>query len=1620
MTGPSIYEQALKKTGKTKVDTSIYGMAVAKTKGQNLPVDQHAIEDDQSDLPSQFINLGKFMGSVFSDPNNLNPLSQIKRQVTHPVEGLETIGDIGSNILTSGKNLLGYLADKTFTSGNTLQGIQQDLAMKVGQQLEQLKAQQADKSLPDAAVHLAGQTLLGILKQGQQIVEASTGLVNNLGNAIPATPEQQAKNIQGAVGTVAQFSLFGGIKAAMLPLGATMDEAVGLGAKSTLGKLGEVIKANVTATSISGAAQAGISEMGSNSQADAIIGQAITYAPLGVALGMLGGKKAYEKAIQENIARLDPTTKIASDLAGLNSIRNNANKSFAEIGQDIDVTKESDNLIQAGIRSRISKGLGFAIKGLPDEKVLELENLNPKNTPEPSYELHPALAKGRVTYKGVEIKFKSDLDKLAYVASKAKKGKNDAMYIEDAIKKTGLTESEIKTHGKAVRSEIKAQVEQKRFNPRPQQEIDAVTRETIDRGKAKLSMTNPGNTFQDHTGKTWSINEAGNMSDGSLTYPKTSQEAMLIAGRVPRDESLFNPFIDLDKQKFQPDFGKGKEKFTVLKNGDVTYFHPQSVELTVDDLRFFDEYGYMPGEVVNYNGIDYGVVKNQKGKISFQSIADNTFSKLPIVAESEKKLPGWFKEKAKRENINTARIFNDYDLSNPSVVTAIKNDPSLTEVQKQEVLRTGSLGVIRRSENFPGFVSSSSLVPNLYKEFLPVYDASKESFESTFSRFMQEHNIRESDYTPIQTHFFKQLAEDLSNKYLDKEEISIKSRLITELDNPIEGTGVVQKQYQNQQEFINHFAKSNGYYFSSEGAGKYRIADIRDGKTIYFADSPDEALKFITNSGQTNSLDLDGGITGVVPTLIAKVGPGEYPVPKANWADELRITGHLPEIPIIRSIPGVRDLSASGQALFGTYFKKIVPPAHFMASLDALGNQKTNWLRDIFTPLQDAQLKRQLKYNELSSSKDKAEGFLGLAAKVDPLRLEKISNAVESFTADEIKANFLNRPMNELELKFAHSKLKDVSTLQVVKLLRQVKATIGEKSWASHEAFEAIKVLGKDDASTIKAAQALAQATKYNQQIFSPQAVLEYAKKLESPETSISRKDFMAKNNFSAKEKLLVEKLDDYFKSAFSEAGISDKRQISGYLPHIESGEIFNSPETVNVEFARALTRFLNDGSSLERNPIKLVMTYHRQLINHLSGFNETMAQVEKSFELNSEVIKQDPRLYPATKKVQQYIDNVKGIPDIDDQLAKGADGFFKRMGLKNPNPNSVLALYSLGQIAARPALAARDITQAYITANAAFGSEFANKIFGDGISDEYLKGLETANVITKSKSNVESLQQAGTIPKMQVGQLIDPESKFTELQSASSTASKVFNKTVETGYKLGMQDLIYNKILAGAYKATFEIGGKAMDKFTKGEITEEQLVKVLKLEAHNPTVQKIVLDYAKAGKTGEALDFLGKWNGRYISNIFGFNNNPVGWKSNFGRILGQYGSWGANQGNVLLDMASRGSKGEITGRLLRMGIMNTALVTAGYTAGVDLKNWVTGNPFTTLPGIGPVAEMAVDLPKEWYRNGSDGMVKAVTRDAKGFIPFYKAWGDWNESYDLLSKGHMQGIPVGLGMKPKK
>lgn len=156
-----------------------------------------------------------------------------------------------------------------------------------------------------------------------------------------------------------------------------------------------------------------------------------------------------------------------------------------QIGQALQQDIDSRDFNRAGIERRANQALDTGLTpedvagrqmGAPEPRVVQPQPEPPIQTAPPAAEVIPpappteepvvptatlpkdlAGAKPRYSYgdKGFELKFESDIDRAAYIAAQPNPSKRDADYLNFVMQNTGMSEGEVRAHGKNIRGLIK-------------------------------------------------------------------------------------------------------------------------------------------------------------------------------------------------------------------------------------------------------------------------------------------------------------------------------------------------------------------------------------------------------------------------------------------------------------------------------------------------------------------------------------------------------------------------------------------------------------------------------------------------------------------------------------------------------------------------------------------------------------------------------------------------------------------------------------------------------------------------------------------------------------------------------------------------------------------------------------------------------------------------------------------------------------------------------------------------------------------------------------------------------------------------------------------------------------
>ena len=65
-----------------------------------------------------------------------------------------------------------------------------------------------------------------------------------------------------------------------------------------------------------------------------------------------------------------------------------------------------------------------------------------------------------------------------------------------------------------------------------------------------------------------------------------------------------------------------------------------------------------------------------------------------------------------------------------------------------------------------------------------------------------------------------------------------------------------------------------------------------------------------------------------------------------------------------------------------------------------------------------------------------------------------------------------------------------------------------------------------------------------------------------------------------------------------------------------------------------------------------------------------------------------------------------------------------------------------------------------------------------------------------------------------------------------------------------------------------------------------------LSLQSYDPPTVNEFLRLANEGRNVEAAEFLARQTARDMVFVYGQSNSPYGWRTNIGRVAGQFGTW--------------------------------------------------------------------------------------------------------------------------------
>lgn len=810
-------------------------------------------------------------------------------------------------------------------------------------------------------------------------------------------------------------------------------------------------------------------------------------------------------------------------------------------------------------------------------------------------------------------------------------------------------------------------------------------------------------------------------------------------------------------------------------------------------------------------------------------------------------------------------------------------------------------------------------------------------------------DIRRLPYSPVEVGVGKGILHEAS-EILDADEFKLYKELIKHTVPEIVS--------------IDDAAVSNGHKVTIGGAGDFQIRDKNTGDILHRTFVASEVHDYINKSGQTNGRNL-------LPDEV------EYS------SDALRGLGmkppNRPENPANSPIDGLPPEKKLGgfeahlNDLIAVRAPWAVPFANYISGVDNLF--KTSLYKSVVHDLQEAKKVMDIKARPWLHDMGKEVGKLWEKVAKNTDRIHVVGQYMQQLSAQEIldgkmmkngrkpssnsttaAANLsdLNTDLSRVKSYVLNKKLeieslgedapREVILKSIDDLEREWKLTANEKKAA--KIIDDILITDLDDTPLFEVLS-LAEAYQSN-----APTQAEYAKM----------------NKMTPEELSLAHKTAAIYDKLGPEMGIEDWRMLNRYMHRMASDQISD----INMV---ALDRFRKSGQipnerqfagemirsglldAYVRDPVLSLLQYTRS--GHYNKFMKPAwenAREQLKTQLDAAV--EDKRINAATHGevsavINEYLSSIRGIPDRAVQATRSIVGrFFEKKGWKIDQDitrnfvNALLANTSNALLGYRVGPAIRD---------AVVSTSLYDMWYGKTRAASFVK-------YAMNQSLRKHLLETGGISSFSAVKFFSPDDLYnSKLGKNLKGVSGFFQSWAENGLALSGQRLSYEMVATGAYGEARSVAMEGVSKLLSGEWTKEQAYDHIQLYNFPETVQRAFDDIVGKSQTPmAAADFLGKENIRMIVPIFGNGNHPRGWTTNIGKVAGQFGQYTAWSRAMLMDAASRGTKKQISRRMLRLAMSQSAAVIAANAVGVNITNWLAA-PSLNFSG-GPVGQAGHDI----------------------------------------------------------
>lgn len=809
----------------------------------------------------------------------------------------------------------------------------------------------------------------------------------------------------------------------------------------------------------------------------------------------------------------------------------------------------------------------------------------------------------------------------------------------------------------------------------------------------------------------------------------------------------------------------------------------------------------------------------------------------------------------------------------------------------------------------PTVVSKQATLDNLYAKFRRIFNPDElqtDSFDNKVARFFQLNKIPDSQSGNVLSYFYSKLDQEF-----------MKSLPLEELGHIRDSQDIIKRNLQTQLvkqgTLVADRALERGTYLINDGGSRYSLYDGNSGSRIKSFVNYDEIAKFLDALPQDNGKALDGGGTGQISTGIGNSGQYRYTPPTnkvQDWLASMRSGSMGMYIsPIAQRITGISNLTQSGEA-GAKVADQIVRASQVKHSFII------NHLQEVVNNIQQATKLKGVDF-------DRVGDYMSTSSLEERLRW---SNPAEQNAATQLAG--MGADLNDVrEYIYAKRVSNDPTILK----------NVDPKVKKAGDFFESL--IGVEGVH--------------------PRNVIGVADAMMNPLENLSQAQWEIQNRLTPAEKAAHNLLRTSFDRMAQIAGIPQDQFIKQYLPIMRKyGSIFDTKWTsaeLPDKFAHELTRLdITPQSMRNVNALEVAYKYMMSLASVKSGAYDllsnarkdaaswvdgvnSMAATEKDPVTQLKLLQNGKTILP---NVDQWIDNVRGLPNLKEGdptlLAKSFGDTFKI----KVTPNSLMYLVSTAKLGFKPAMLMMDIMSAHTLGYTLFGA----------------KVLKDALYMPVSDSYISSLVRRGELPPLTGENLISLNPQYV--------GSDLLSKMNEVGLIASGQEYAYRKISAGFYKAIFNKVTDVTNDYMAKKITAKDIANELGdvLTVHDASKQTFAMNLISNNKFEDAARYLAREGSAKIANRFGDMYNPLGWqRSTFGKLLGQFNSWGANATSSMFDALSNGTPKQIAIRAMRATAANTLAFAAVSAAGFDASRYLT-IPFTTFPAGGPLLQTGWDV----------------------------------------------------------